>query len=316
MREGLSSKARQIELDKVERGEYTQSLTGIGGGGSSGQSKNAISYEYSRSESEAGYDFCLTGSIDNLAMHIKSGNQTVADGSCPDHADPSSPAPQIAYTKYDSFKQREGNEDTWIHSTIDFDLQPSDTVFIVFNSSYSTTLKAVKLGDAPMEQIYRKSMGTSGYQQTVAFRASGLSGPQDMGVHVCWYMQCNYGNSMMEAGYMVYVIRGKNNPEITYSDTTYAWQTRGSTITPDPMEVRRNDIAIFTYAYYGNNWPTINELSDPGVNWRLDHQKTSVSAWELIIHSTIIEQAGNVTRSLTMPDDRVTCAGATLFIIR
>ena len=322
VREGLAQKARQLELDKVERGEYAPTLADIK---LSTDGESSVSFEYSREATGSDSTFCLTGVLDKISMHVQSGNKQVAEAACPGHNDPNMPPPEISYQGYQKFNKPGATTPVEDSYTIDFDLKPTDLVFVVYDAYFYTHIREVSAGGVDFERVYRKSMGASGYQQILAYKATGLSGPQTLVTGSCYggYNQSAcYDASSVRGEYVVYVIRGKSNPSISYTDTSFGMQTRGSTLAPEAQSVSANDVAIFAHVYYGNYLPTFVDNSSPGLDWTVDKVKAIGAASPGTSHDAInVSRAlsgasGTVAPALNMPSDGSVYAGATLFVIK
>lgn len=185
-----------------------------------------------------GTAFCLTASQRRISMHTSSTASLPVDGTCEGH-EASSDEPindPVVHTQTGSFDTRQpaagGGVDVPI--AIDYDLQPTDYVFILYNAGYRTKMKLTAPNGTTMQPLYTKSMGVSGYQQHIAYGISGLTGRQTIEANAYWSVQCHEYTSVVEAGYIVYVVRGLGSSPAVTGHQHRVWHkpTRGLTVWP------------------------------------------------------------------------------------
>lgn len=235
------------------------------------------------------------------------------DGACAGHVDASLELPdtEVASVQKGSFDTPAG---TPVNISISYNLQPNDLVLVLFSNDFYTNVASLQAGSTSFSQFYNKTLGSSGYQQTLGMRASGMTGPQTLSLTTVWRNSPGYVQGT-DGEYLVYVIKDKGSSSITATDTSYGGQTRSSTIAPAAQTIAKGQLAIFSYLYYGNTLPSFNDASIPAVNWTVDSAKTSAGGTPRVSARHIVAQtSGTVGFSMTMPGSGVVCAGAALFV--
>src|SRR5690606_18259605 len=144
------------------RGEFAASLGDLA---ETSSPDSSVAFQYTRLGSGSDSDFCLTGILQNITQHISNGNTVSQEGACEGHSDPNVPPPEITYQSVQKFNQPGATTPVEISHTINFDLKPSDLVFVVYDIDFYTHIHGVEAGAATFDKVYRKTMGASGYQQ-------------------------------------------------------------------------------------------------------------------------------------------------------
>ncbi len=312
---GLSETAKRLEVDKVDRGAYTSSLDDLL---NSTSSSGNVAYQYTGT----GDGYCLTASKGSVSYHIQSGSANQTQGACTGHNDPANPpAPaEIAHQNISTFNLTTVSGGNTTTIPINYNLGPTDFVFILMNATYRTTLSMTSPGGQPITKIYNKSMGASGYQQLFAFTGTGMTGPQNLTANVCWQF-CGTGGWGVSAVYIVYVIKGiGTNPTITATDTPFGNQPGGgNTISPARQPVGPGDMAIFTYDCYCNNLPTLADNSSPAQTWTTDslrsHPNNTANTAALTALHLFPSSSADVSHQLTMGGG-TTYSSSTLFTLK
>lgn len=319
VQDGISKVSRQLELDKVSRGAYADNLTQV-----NATEVNSLSYQYTTD----GSTYCLTATSGNISKYKQSDGST-ADGVCSGHNDPNSPPPEVEVVASSMAEIRTPGQTTPISQAhaIPGELSPSDTVFVIYNLDFYSHVHGVSAGGVQFNQAYRKTMGSAGYQQTVAYSGTGLSGQLTLQTLACYggnsTTSC-YSGADVRAEYMVFVIKGKSSPlTVTTTDTSYGSQSAGTTLTPAVAAVDSGDIAFFVYTYYGNNLPVLSDASSPAATWVVASERSGATArpgatsgTALAISHLEASATGTVGRSLTMPGSGAVYSGATLFVLK
>ena len=271
LRHGLSETTKRIELDKVTRGQYAALLADLNN--STSGSDDPITYQYS----STGSAFCLTGTLRGIAYNVSSGASTASEGVCSGHNAPvSGPITDpVVHTQAQgqSVTQMSGQTGVDIPITINYDLQPTDYVFVLFNSRENTRM-SLRNGGTQITKIYDRSMGNDGYQWHQAFGISGISGQTTLTANACWRTSCPYtgANVGLSTSYIVYVIRGLgSSPTIASTFTPYGNRPgNGVTVAPAAQSISSGDVAIFSYVFYGSILPTESDASSPTLTWITD----------------------------------------------
>ena len=314
--QALSNTVKRVELDKVTRSSYAPSLSGLQN--STEPANEEVSYQYTSDGSE----FCVTATMRGIAMHASSSQTEVTDGACSGHDAPiNGPITDpVVYTQTGSFNTGQpasGGLDVPI--TVNYDLQATDYVFVLFNAHYRTNLTMRTATNSAVANLYDKSMGSSGYQRHTAFGIGGLSGQQTLTANACWSMSCTYEGATVRAGYIVYVIRGLGaSPTVASTYTPYGVDPGyNATVSPAAQQISAGDAAIFSYAYYGNTLPTTADASSPSLSWTVDstapgaHLGTAIAAWHTYAHAST-----SVTYQNTMPASGTLRHGSVLFTFK
>ncbi len=318
VRSGVKETAKRIELDKVTRGSYAATLNELT---NSTKSDDGVSYQYTVS----GESFCLTGTLRSYAFNVSTSASIPVEGVCAGHDAPvTGPITDpVVHTQTASHTvtQMSGESGVDIPITIGYTLQPTDYVFILFNSRNNTNI-TLRNGAATIPAIYNRSMGNSGYQWHKAFGISGLSGQPTLTANACWSTSCPYTGSNIDlrAAYVVYVIRGLgSSPTVASTFTPYdaGQQGAGVTIAPASQSISAGDVAIFSYAFYGSNLPSTSDGSSPTMTWVSDatappsHLGSAIAAWHTYASATT-----SVTYQNTMSATGTSYHGSVLFTVK
>jgi len=315
VRTGLKETSKRIEVDKVNRGSYAPNLGDLAG---TTTTNDGVTYQYTAS----GVSYCLSGTLKSVAFHISNSNSTPTEGVCSGHDAPiTGPITDpVVYTQTGSFdtgQPASGGLDVPI--TVNYDLQATDYVFVLFNAHYRTNLTMRTATNSAVANLYDKSMGASGYQRHTAFGIGGLSGQQTLTANACWSMSCTYEGATVHAGYIVYVIRGLGaSPTVTNTSTAYGVQPAyGETVAPGSQSLAARRLAIFSYVYYGNQMPAESDASTPALSWTTDstapvtHLGTAIATRHAYATSSTTAQY-----QMTMPMTGSRYHGSVLFTIR
>lgn len=315
--QSLNATVKRIEADKVLRGTYATSLDTLQG--STDSSSDETTYRYTSD----GTAFCLTATQRHLSIYVSSTSSLPTGGACDGH-EASSDEPitdPVVHTQTGSFDTRQpaagGGVDVPI--TIDYDLQPTDYVFILYNAGYRTKMKLTAPNGTTMQPLYTKSMGASGYQQHIAYGISGLTGRQTIEANACWSVQCHEYTSVVEAGYIVYVVRGLgSSPVVTATSTAYGTNPpEGSQFGPTAQSLNTHQLAIFSYVYYGNKTPGFVDKSSPSLTWKVDATSGNTAQSQVAARHTYATSASNVEYAMVIPTgSSARYSGAILFTIK
>lgn len=312
---GINMTVLRIETDKATRGTYTTSLDDL----TNSQSPNATDMQYQYTSD--GTTYCLSASLDGLSMHSSSSDTSFADGVCAGHTDPSAKT-EIAYTYTSSFSLSTAAGGSTVSFPINYNLQPTDFVFVLFNAAYRTTLSLSSTSGTNFTKVYNATMGNSGYQQIFGFTGSGFTGTQTINMSVCW-TSCSTAGWSTGGAYIVYVVRGLGaNPTVATTATSYgADPGSNATISPATQLVDANKLAIFTYTYYGSGLPTLSDASQTPQAWVTDSLRTTAtynwsSTSTLTAVHVIPSTSTNIGYQLTTPVSSTHYTGATLFTIK
>jgi prepilin-type N-terminal cleavage/methylation domain-containing protein len=319
VKDGLSKVSKQLEYDKVTRGSYATQLSDV-----NANNINNLSYQYT----STGEEYCLTASSGAVSMFKNSGEET-ANGVCSGHSDPNAPPPVIEIVASPLADASIPGQTTPVSQSVAIpgELSPSDTVFVVYNLDFYSHVHGVSAGGTQFEKVYRKTMGASGYQQTVAYMATGLSGSQTLQTLGCYGGNSTtacYAGANFKAEYMIFVIKGKSGPlTVTATDTSYGSQSANATVAPSATSITPGDVAFFVYTYYGNYMPTISDASSPASTWTAGSTRSKSTArpdvggdTALGVYHSVAQSGGTIGQSLTMPSSGTITAGATLFVVK
>lgn len=329
VRDALGKVSRQLELDKVNRGTYASQLADA-----NANTINGLSYQYSSN----GSGYCVTATKGPTSMHVCNGqeiaNGPYLGGSGPDaqagHSDPNAPPPVVEVIASSSLHEiNQPAEATPIaqSASIPATLSPSDTVLVLYNVDFYSHIHGANAGGVQLQQVYRKTMGASGYQQTVAYMGTGMSGTQTLQTLACYGGNSTtacYTGTNVKAQYKIFVIKGKTSPlALQTTDTTYGSQTTGTAVTPASIAVSQGDVVFFAYVYYGNNMPSLADASSPTMTWTTGSARTgalsrpgSNNGTALDVSYAVAQASGTAGRSVVMPASGTTYAGATLFVLK
>lgn len=314
----MSAKLRRISLDKATRGSFTTSLADLQN--STESDKSGIEYQYTSD----GNNFCITATLRGVAVHSSSDDTTTSEGVCSGHDEPvtgpiSDPVIHTQ-TAGQTVTQVAGATGVNIPITINYTLQPTDYVFVLFNSRNNTNI-TLRNGATNIANLYDRSMGNSGYQWHKAFGISGLSGQPTLTANACWTASCPYSGSNVDlsVAYVVYVIRGLgSSPTVASTYTPYGVQPgNGVTVAPTAQSISARDVAIFSYVYYGNTLPSESDSSNPSLTWVTDatappsHLGTAIAA-----RHTYASSSTSVFYQNTMPPTGTAYHGSVLFTIK
>lgn len=318
LRQSLSDTTKRIELDKVTRGQYAAALGDLAN--STAGSDDGVEYQYTSS----GTSYCLTGTLRGLAYNISSAGSAPVEGVCAGHDAPvTGPITDpVVHTQTDGLtvSQAAGANGVDIPITINYTLQPSDYVFVLFNSRNNTRM-TLRNGAANITKIYDRSMNNSGYQWHQAFGLSGLSGQPTLTANACWSTSCPYSGSSvsLSTSYVVYVIRGLGaSPTFASTYTPYGVQPGNNvTVAPAAQSISAGDVAIFSYVYYGGSLPSEADASSPSLTWTTDatappsHLGTAIAA-----RHTYASSSTSVLYQNTMPATGTAYHGSVLFTFK
>lgn len=329
VKDALAKVSRQLELDKVNRGTYALQLVDA-----NADTINDVNYQYSSN----GTGYCVTATKGPTTMHVCNGQQIAngpyLGGTGPDaqagHSDPNAPPPVIEIAGSSSLHEiNEPAQSTPVlqSASIPGTLSPSDTVLVLYNVDFYSHIHGANAGGVQFQQVYRKTMGASGYQQTVAYMGTGMSGEQTLQSLACYggnsTTACNTGTNV-KAQYKIFVIKGKSSPlTMQTTDTTYGGQTTGSVVAPANISVSQGDVVFFAYVYYGNNMPSLADASSPGLDWTTGSARTgalsrpgSNNGTALGVSYAVAQATGSAGRSVVTPASGTVYAGATLFVFK
>lgn len=303
----LSSAAKSIELTKSQLGSYPATLDDLS------YNKDAIqggktSFQYSLVGSGATQGFCLTGSLDSRTKNISSGGGVV-NGVCSGHY--SSSIAEVLNTTVGAFDTPEG---TPASMPITYSLDPSDLVLVFFSADFYSYVDSITAGSTNFQKFYEKSMGASGYQKIIGFRATGMSGPQTGSIATHWQVppstQRTYGE------YIIYVIKERGAASITTTDTSYGGQSANAVVRPAAQSVKKGELAIYNHVYYGNTFPAYADASVGSQSWTTTATKASPSqAPKIGSLYSVAPAAGNVQYGATMPSSGAIYFGSALFVL-
>lgn len=312
VRSGITQTVKQLELDKVDRGSYAVQLADLAGGNSS--SRSDVEYQYSVTSGV----FCLTGTLRGVSYFVSSNaSSQLNEGVCSDHNDPSAPITDpVVHTQTGNFDGRAPSPSGYPHAiTVNYDLQPTDYVFILFNARYNTQLTLRDPAGTAMNTLYARSMGSSGYLRHAAYGTGGLTGNQTFNVTACWSLECD--RSDVTAAYIVYVIRGLGaSPAVkSYTtDTNYGVQPpAGSVVTLSSESLQPRKLAIFSDLFYGNTRPTDSDGSTPALTWITDSSQGSGVATSIKSRHAYTTTSTTASYRVTMPASGSRHHGAVLF---
>lgn len=312
VRSEMTQTVKRLELDKVDRGEYVGLLTDLAGNNSNSESD--VEYQYSVTSGV----FCLTGTLRGVSYFVSSSaSSQLYEGVCSDHNDPSAPITDpVVHTQTGAFDTRATTPSGYLHPiAIDYNLQPTDYIFVLFNAKYNTQLTLQDPSGNTMTALYARSMGSSGYQRHAAYGVGGFTGYQTINATACWSLECD--RSDVTAGYIVYVIRGLGATPTVKSFTTatnYGVQPpAGSVVALDGEPLQRRKLAIFSDLFYGNTKPTEADGSTPALTWIADSNHTGNSATGIKARHTYTTSNATPGYRVTMPASGSRYHGAVLF---
>ena len=315
----LNGTNKRLLTDKATRGSFAPSLSAIQD--STDANNGGIDYQYTSD----GTTFCVTATLRGIAKYTCSTDQVSYDGAWSGHTAPSTGpiTDPVVHTQTASFSvtQPAGQSGVDIPIAINFTLQPTDYVFILFNPRNNTNI-TLRNGASNIPIIYNRSMGNSGYQGHQAFGASGLSGQPTLTANACWSTSCPYNGSSVNginAAYVVYVMRGLGAaPTIASTFTPYGVQPGNGISVPSAIQsINASDVAIYSYVFYGNNLPSEGDLSAPGRTWTNDsaappsHLGTAIAA-----RHTFGTTTTNIQYQSTMPSTGTAYFGSVLFTFK
>jgi len=325
VKDALAKVSRQLEVDKTTRGSYALQLSDAGA-----DKTNGVNYQYTAT----GAEYCVTATKGSTTMHLCSG-QEIANGAYGGgmgpgaHSDPNAPPPVIEVAKSAMSEINIPGQTTPVSQsmTIPGTLDPSDTVFVIYNLDFYSHVHSVNAGAKQFDRMYRKTQGASGYQQTVAYMATGMSGSQTLETFGCYggnNTSACYSGANFKAQYMIFVIKGKSGPlTLTSTDTSYGSQGNSLPVDPAAAAVAAGDVVFFTYVYYGNNMPTLSDASSPSISWSVGSGRTgplsrpgSNNGTALDVSYAVAQSSGSVARSLVTPASGAVYAGATMFVLK
>ena len=311
----LSNTVKQLEADKVDRGSYAPSLSSITG--SSASNNTGVEFEYTSN----GLEYCVTAKLNNVAMHSKSSERTPTNGVCEGHAElVTGPiSDPVVHTQTGTFNTRQPpTGGLSVPIKVNYNLQPNDYVFILYNADYYTDIALKKPDGTAIQPLYSKSMGPSGYSRHIAFGTSGLSGEATISAVACWSPSCSYDGPTVEAGYIVYVIKGLGGaPKVTATSTAYGVQPPyNSVFAPDAQPLPARKLAIYSYVYYGNRTPQFQDASEPTLTWSVDATSSDTATDQVAARHAYTTSSTNVKFNMIIPSSGAAYSGAVLFTIQ
>lgn len=313
----LSGTAKRLQVDKVTRGSFATALSDIQNSTDSNQ--GGIDYQYTSD----GSTYCITATLRNIARYICSADSTIVDGAWSGHTAPiTGPITDpVVYTQTGSFNYTtNGSNGIDFPIAVNYNLQPTDYVFILFNTHYYSGI-SIKNGSTSIPRIYSMNMGSSGYQWHQAFGVSGLSGNSTLAANVCWTVQCTYSGAGVNGAYIVYVIRGLGaTPTVTATNTSpYGTQPGANVrVAPTAQTVPAGNVAISSYIYYGSTLPSEGDSSAPSLTWTSDSNSASAAQQGTSIASrhTFTTASTSVQYQNTMPTSGPSYHGMVVFTIK
>jgi general secretion pathway protein G len=314
LKQSLAQVIKRVEADKVIRGNYADSLQELKG--STNSNNEDMNYQYT--PLDTGY--CVSVTMKGRAMYASSSDSTPTQGVCDGHDQPASGpiVDPVVHTQTGTFDTRQPTEGGGVDVSfeIDYDLQPSDYVFILYNAGYRTKMKLTAPNGTTLQPLYNKSMGVSGYQQHIAYGISGLTGRQTIGANACWSVQCHQYSSTVEAGYVVYVVRGLGpNPTFTATSTAYGTNPpEGSQFGPSAQSLGARKLAVFSYTYYGTRSPGFIDKSNPALTWKIDATSGNTSRDQVAARHTYTSSSTEISYAMIIPSGvSARYSGAVLF---
>ncbi len=330
--DALAKASKQLEYNKVDSGTGLFATTLAAAGITS---INGTNLEYSVNAARTVY--CVTATKDTVSMYKCTGqnitNGVYAGSADPDaplaHSDPNAPPPVVEVASSSMSEINTPAQTIPVTQTLAIPgtLSPTDTVFVIYNVDFYSHKHTVNAGGTQFSQVYRKTTGASGYQQTVAYQATGMSGTQSLVTGACYggnnTTACNTGTNV-KAQYMIFVIKGRSGPlTLETTDTSYGSQANSATLMPAAVTVSSGHVAFFAYVYYGNNMPILGDVSSPSMSWTSASTRTSPlsrpgsnNGTALAVSHAVAQSGGTATRSLTTPSSGAVYGGATLFVLK
>lgn len=168
----------------------------------------------------------------------------------------------------------------------------------------------------PCSRCIINRWAASGYQQHIAYGISGLTGRQTIGANACWSVQCHKYSSTVEAGYIVYVVRGLGpNPTFTATSTAYGTNPpEGSQFGPSAQSLGTRKLAVFSYVYYGNKTPGFLDKSSPSLTWKIDATSGNTAQSQVAARHTYTTTSSNIEYAMLIPTgSSARYSGAVLF---
>lgn len=314
----LSSTAKRLLTDKATRGNFADNLADIQG--STASNNAGVDYQYTRS----GENYCLTVTLRDLARYTCSNDTALSNGAWSGHNSPGPITDPVVHTQTANFSvtQPAGASGVDVPITVGYTLQPTDYVFILFNSRNNTNI-TLRNGGSNIPNIYSRSMGNSGYQTHTAFGISGLTGQVVLNANACWSTSCPYNGSNvsgLNAAYVVYVMRGLGaSPTVTSTFTPYGVQPGAGVSVPSASQsIDSRDVAIYSYVFYGSTLPSEGDVSSPGRTWTTDstappsHLGTAIATR----HTFATTAATTIQYQSTMAPSGTSYFGSVLFTFK
>ena len=314
----LAGTVKRLQTDKATRGSFASTLAELQN--STESNNGGVEYQYTSD----GTTFCVTATLKGQARNISSSNSLASDGVCSGHDQPvvGPITDPVVHTQTGSttVSQPAGANGVDIPITINYTLQPTDYVFVLFNSRNNTNM-TLRSGATTISNIYDRSMGNSGYQWHKAFGISGLSGQPTLTANACWSTSCPYsgGSVSLSVAYVVYVMRGLGpSPAFAATFTPYGVQPgAGVSVSPATQSIGARDVAIYSYVFYGSNLPSEGDVSSPGLSWTTDstappsHLGTAIAS-----RHTFASSATNVGYQSTMSASGTSYFGSVLLTFK
>lgn len=157
LKQSLAQVIKRIEADKVIRGNYEDSLQELKD--SNNSNNEDVNYQYTRLDT----GYCVSITMKGRAMYASSSDSTPTQGVCDGHDQPASrsivdPVVHMQTGTFDTQHPTEGGG-VDVSITIDYELKPTDNVFILYNSGYRTKMKLTAPNGTTLQPLYNKSMG-------------------------------------------------------------------------------------------------------------------------------------------------------------
>lgn len=314
----LGDTVRRIEVDKATRGAYASSLTELQN--SSSSSTSNVAYQYTG----GGESYCLTATLQKYSYHTCSGYGEPREGVYAEHTDPnaSDTSTQIAHTQTGSFEFKpDAPGGSAISIPVNYNLQPDDFVFILFNANYRAQISLTGPNSTALTKVHEQSMEAAGYQKNIVYTGTGFSGNVTFNGNVCWFNCTNTGSATTGAAYIVYVIRGIDTPTIAATSAGYSTAAGADNIiSPAAQTVNKGEIAIFTYVSYMVQIPPVTNLSSPAGSWTTAVQRTGTTTLYGVNGLTslhiIADSPLQARYQVTVPASGARFAGATMYTIK
>ena len=271
----LHNAAQKVLMNKTLTGELPLSLGAIDNN-KGFKASEGTKLEYSIVDDNHFYITSTSTVRKAKAFCYNSNGGIITEGEvCPGHSPPEygPVSDPVVHTQTGGFSGRGVEPNPYIHTiTINYDVQPTDYIFVLFNADYRTLLTLEDPEGQSIPSLYGKSMGASGYQRHYAFGVGGLSGNPTLTAKGCWfYADCREDAAAVAGYYIVYVLRGIGaDPTVAATSTSYGIQPRGVIVAPASQTLGRGKLAIFSSLSYANYTPSFLDASSPALTWTVD----------------------------------------------